>query len=298
MSQKTAALPVKARLIDNTPLVVICLLVIDSLHFIFARLLFPYLPPVAAAFYVLAIATVQVALFAKMRGRLKWATLQRHLWFFLSIGLLIAASTAINYAAIEFIDPGAASLLSKASILFSLGFGLIWLRERLNRFQSAGVVIALVGVVVVTFQPGDYLRLGALMVLASSLLYALHTALVKRYSEHLDLTEFFVFRLLATSGFLFIFTVGGGQLAWPGPWAWLILIVAATVDVVISRALYYLSLRQLTMSLHTIILTASPVVAIIWSVLLFASNPTLQQLAGGAAILSGIAMVTLKNKRS
>jgi drug/metabolite transporter (DMT)-like permease len=51
------------------------------------------------------------------------------------------------------------------------------------------------------------------------------------------------------------------------------------------------------MSMHTIILTASPVIAVIWSVLLFHSEPTLQQLAGGAAILIGIAMVTLSYKR-
>ncbi|MBK8796247.1 MAG: hypothetical protein IPM07_07640 [Anaerolineales bacterium] len=43
---------------------------------------------------------------------------------------------------------------------------------------------------------------------------------------------------------------------------WLLLVLTGTVDVVISRALYYQTLRLLPMSIHTIILTLSPVVAI------------------------------------
>jgi drug/metabolite transporter (DMT)-like permease len=298
MSNKTAALPVRTRLIDNAPLIVICLLLIDSFHFIFARMLVPYLPPVTSAFYVLGVATVQVAIFAKMQNQFNFTTFQRNSWLFLSIGFLVATSTAVNYSAIEFIDAGTASVLSKASIIFSLAFGLIWLRERLTRLQTTGVIVAIIGVAVITFQPGDYLRLGALMVLSSTFLYALHTALVKRYSEHIPLTEFFLYRLLGTSSFLFIFTAGSGHLVWPNAQAWLILLITATVDVVISRTLYYLSLRQLKMSLHTIILTASPVVAVLWSIFLFGDSPTLQQMAGGFAILVGIGLATIGNKRN
>jgi drug/metabolite transporter (DMT)-like permease len=298
MSNKTAALPLKTRLLDNTPLIVICLLIIDSLHFIFARLLLPHLPPVTSAFYVLLVGTIQLAIFAKIQGQFHFSTFLRNRWLFLSIGFLVATSTALNYAAIEFIDPGTASMLSKAAIIFSLAFGLVWLKERLTKLQTVGVIVATVGVFVITFQPGDYLRLGSLMVLVSTFLYALHTAIVKRYSEHLGLVEFFLFRLVATSAFLFIFTAGSGQLIWPSAQAWLILFITATVDVVISRTLYYQSLRQLQMSLHTIILTASPVVAIGWSIFLFGEQPTFQQFIGGLAVLAGIALATIKAKRT
>lgn len=296
MTNQTATSAPKVRLIDNAPFIVVCLLLIDSLHFVFARLLLPYLPPAASAFYVLAIATVQVGIFAKVQGQLNFGVFQRNLGFFLAVGFLVAVSTILNYAAIEFIDPGTASLLSKATILFSLGFGLLWLQDRLARRQWLGVGVAIAGVAVITFQPGDYLKLGAFMVLASAFLYALHAALVKRYSQHLSLIDFFLFRLLSTSGFLLILTTAGGQLVWPGPQAWLILLATATVDVVISRTLYYLSLRQLKMSLHAIVLTASPVVAVGWSIILFGFEPTPQQIIGGAAILAGILLVTLRNK--
>ena len=71
------------------------------------------------------------------------------------------------------------------------------------------------------------------------------------------------------------------------------LILAGTVDVVASRALYYVALRRLKMSVHSIVLTLSPVVTVIWSLLLFGSVLTPQQFLGGIAVILGVLIVTL-----
>ena len=270
------------------------LLVVDSLHFIFARLLVPHLPPATSAMYVMAIATFQMVAFALIRhGRIRFDIFWRYKWFFLAIGLLIGISTSGNYLAVSFIDPGMAALLAKSGILFGVGFGIVWLRERLTRRQVIGAVIAISGVFIVAFQPGDYLRFGSLIVIGSIFLYSLHTALVKRYGGQMDIVTFFVFRLASTSGVLFLLNVATGGLRWPNNQAWLLLLVVGTVDIVISRGLYYLALRQLKLSVHTLILTASPVLAIIWTRLLFDIAPGVQQLVGGGCCfrrgISGIA---------
>lgn len=286
--------PAKTRIIDNAPLIVVGLLLIDSLHFVFARLLLPHLPPMTSATLVLLVALVEVSIFAKITGRLRFDTFRQNIWFFLAIGFLVAVSTNLNYTAVVYIDPGTASMLAKSSVVFGLGFGLFWLRDRFNKLQSVGALLALTGVFVISFQPGDYLRLGAFMVVGSAFMYALHAALVKRFSGHLSLTDFFLFRLAATSAFLLIFAAGGGQLVWPTRQAWLLLLLVGTVDVVISRGLYYLALRQLKLTYHAIVLTLSPVVAIGWSIFLFSTSPTLQQTIGGVAVLAGVLLVTLK----
>ena len=46
------------------------------------------------------------------------------------------------------------------------------------------------------------------------------------------------------------------------------------------------------MSMFSIVLTVSPVVAILWTWGLFGIQPTLQQLMGGLAVVLGIAIVT------
>ncbi len=294
MSNESLTVPTKARLIDNAPLIVIGLLLIDSLHFVFARLLLPYLPPMTSALYVLLIGTIEVAVFAALTGRLRFDTFRLNRWFFLAIGFLVATSTALNYSAVAFIDAGTASMLGKSSVIFSLGFGLFWLHDRFTKLQVFGAIVAIAGVFIITFQPGDYLRIGAFMVVSSAFMYALHAALVKHYSGHLSLVNFFLFRLASTSTFLFIFATIGGQLVFPRGQVWFLLLLVGTVDVVISRSLYYLALRQLKLTLHAIILTLSPVVAIGWSLFLFGTTPTPQQLVGGVAVMAGVFLVTIR----
>ena len=68
---------------------------------------------------------------------------------------------------------------------------------------------------------------------------------------------------------------------------------AGTVDVVVSRMLYYQALRRMRLGLHAIMLTVSPVVTILWSLLLFDEAPTTQALLGGLIVITGIITVTL-----
>ena len=269
------------------------LLLVDSLHFVFARILLPLVPPLTAALFVLAIGPAEVGLFSMFRRRINLAVFVRRRWFFLSIGLCVAASTALNYTAVAFIDPGTASLLAKAEIAFTLSIGIIWLHDRLTLAQGAGALLALFGVAMITFQPGDYLSAGALLVLGSALLYSLHAAITKRYGGQIDFVDFFFFRLLSTTAFLLLFVVGRQALVWPSPNAWWALILVGTIDVVVSRTVYYVLLRRLSVSLLSIVLTLSPVATIGWSFLLFSTWPTPRQLLGGVAVLLGVGIVTI-----
>lgn len=279
---------------STAPLLIVILLLVDSLHFVFARLLHPYLPGGTSAMYVLGFAAVEVTLYLAYRRRIQLQVFRQHAWFFLTIGLLVATATTINYIAIGFVDPGTASLLAQMSTVFALAFGLFWLRERLLPVELLGALVALVGVFIISFQPTEGLfRIGSFMVLGSAFLYALHTAVVKRYGGEMDFSNFFLFRVVCTAAFLLFFTTVRGQLLLPPePVAWFFIILAGTVDVVISRVLYYLALRRLRLSYHTILLTLSPVITILWSLVLFQVRPGVQGLLGGAAVILGVLIVT------
>ena len=298
MTERESATVVKRTGFAGVPLIMLPLLVVDSLHFVFARLLVPYLPGVTAAFFVLTVAFVELAIYMGIRRRIHFGTFRDNYRFFLVIGALVAASTALNYEAVSYIDPGTASLLAQTTTLFALVLSIVWLHERLAPLEIAGALIALSGVFIIAFQPGDYLRLGSLMVLISAFMYALHAAIVKRHGGDMDFGNFFLFRVASVSLFLLIFTLGRGQLMWPEGEAWFWLILIGTVDVIFSRVLYYLALRRLQMSFHTIILTLSPVLTILWSLVLFGVLPTTTGIIGGIAVLSGVAIVTVSKSRS
>ncbi len=277
--------------LQNIPLVITILLLLDSLHFVFARLLRIYLPPVQAALFVLGFATVETAVFLAWRRKIQLSVLRQNIWFFAAIGFLVAAATSLSFASVRYVDAGTASMLAQTSILFALAFGLFWLRERLHRIELLGAGVALLGIFIISFQPGDVLRLGSLLVLGSSFLYALHAAVVKRYGQEIDFANFFLFRVGSTSFFLLLFLAGQGSWQQPSGAAWLVLLLVATVDVVCSRVLYYLALRRLQMSHHAILLTLSPVIAVLWSLLLFSEVPTWQGFLGGTAVLLGVVIV-------
>ena len=271
-------------------LLVAGLLLVDSLYFIFARILLPLLPPAAGAMYMLALGAVEIAVL--MRGRIDFGVLWRHRWLFLAVGGLVAVNTNMGFVAVKYIDPGTASLLSRTAILFGVGLGVVWLGERLSRIEKIGTAIALAGVIAISAQPGDYFRLGALLVVVATLLYAVHSAVVKRYGGDIPFGEFMFFRVASVAGALVPLAAAQGALVWPTPLAWGWLLIAATVNVVISRGLYYLALRRLDMSFLTILLTLTPVVTWLWSIALFGGRPTLQEIAGGIATLVGVLVVT------
>lgn len=278
---------------QNTSLLILVLLAVDGLHFIYARALREYMHPIASVTWVLGVGALEVGIFAARRGLFRWETFRKNAGFFLAIGALVGISTSLNYTAVKYIEPGVASLLSQMSILFGVAFGVFWLRDRLTRKQMLGAGLALAGGLVITFQPGEFLRLGALMVIGAAFMYALHAAVVKRYGDGIGFLEFFIWRLVATTGVLIGMAGAFGQLTLPpNAAAWGLIGIAGTMDVAVSRALYYLSLRRLSVSVHALIFTLSPVVAIVWAWGLFGTVPTGRELLGGSVVLVGVAVVT------
>ena len=87
-----------------------------------------------------------------------------------------------------------------------------------------------------------------------------------------------------------------GEMVWPRGEVWWILLLAGTVNVTISRALYYIALRRFQLSILTILLTLSPVVTILWSLVLFKVWPSVQGLLGGTAVIIGVILVTLSRR--
>lgn len=301
MTNPTSRAATADRFLNNGTAVMITLLLVDSLHYVFARLLIPYLPATTSSFFYMGIATLEIAIFAAVMGKIEWRIFWDNAKFFLIIGFLIAFATAASFAAITYIDPGTASMIARINTLFALGFGILWLKEKLVRGEKIGAAIAIIGVFVISFQRGelgDQVWLGALLVLSSSFTYALHSAIVKKQGGGIEFTNFFLFRMLTSIFFLFLFSVGRGEMQWPTGWqVWLILFLAATINVVISRGLFYVALRRLDLSILTVLLTLSPVITIMWSFILFGVMPSVQGLLGGTAVIAGVLLVTMSRHK-
>jgi drug/metabolite transporter (DMT)-like permease len=274
-----------------TPLLIPILLMVDSLHFVLARLMLPHIDPSLSPMYVLLIASIEVGLFGLATRRIIISTLFKNLWMYLAIGFLVAASMTINYTMVEYIDPGTASMLTETGVIWGLLLGVIWLREKLMTIQVWGSILAIFGVFTISYQPGNVLQISSILIVVSAFMYALHAAIAKRYSENVDLFNFFFARVCSIAFFGFLFAAMRDSLARPSAKAWPLLLLSGTVDVVISRFLYYVALRRMKLSVLTIILTLSPVVSVLWAFTLFRTLPSLQESIGGFLVLIGAILV-------
>ncbi len=285
-------------LTKQTTAALIVMVVIDSFHLIFARSLASIMSPYTSAFYVLGTACLVLALYFGLRRRIRPSVFLSHPWFFLGIGFLIAASTVCGYTAVKFIDAGTASLLERTSTIITLALSYFWLKEKLSKQELTGALLCILGAFVISFQGGNVMRAGSLLILVSVIFYALHIAIVKRYGEGIEFENFFFFRVLSTSVFLAIFMGSSGNLGLPPSlYSWLLLAFIGTVDVVISRLLYYWALRRMRLGIHTLVLTLTPVLTILWSILIFRESPSWQGVAGGVLILIGILIVGRAQQR-
>jgi drug/metabolite transporter (DMT)-like permease len=278
-------------LLKNAPILIGTLLIVDSLHYVFARMLVQWLHPSVSVTFVLLIAAIEVGIYGILTKQLKLESFRKNAWFFIGIGLLIAVSSTLNYTAVKFIDPGIASLIGQTGKIWSLGLGLIWLKEKLTRPQFFGAAFAIGGVFIITYQAGDYLRIGSIMILGGTFLYAIHAGIVKKFGEGIDFVNFFFFRLLLTALFMLLFITTRGIFTWPSTKTWGYLLLVGTIDVMFSRSIYYIALRRLNLSIHTLVLTLSPVVTILWTIVIFSIYPSAKQLVGGIIVILGIFII-------
>jgi drug/metabolite transporter (DMT)-like permease len=280
----------------SSTLIIPLLLIADSLHYVFARLLLPHISPAVSPMYVLLIGTVEVGIYGLATKKIRLSEFRKHAKVFLTIGFLVALGASLNYQAVAFVDPGTAAMLAQSGKLWSLALGILWLREILPFGQFLGAALAIFGVFIMNFQAGDLIQLGSLLIVISTFAYSLHAAISKRYLDKIDMLNFFFFRIFSTTLFLFVFSIGRQSLAWPSKTAWPILLLVGTIDIVVSRTLYYIALQRLKLSIHTIILTLSPVVTILWSLVLFKTAPTGKQLWGGLIVIIGILVIGLRRR--
>ncbi len=282
----------RTRLRASDILLIALLLTTDSLYFIFGRLLRAHLAPDVSSFYLQALGVVEVGLFALVRGGLDFGVLKRHLWLFVAIGVLVGTGATIMYEVITFVEPATVSMLSKTSLLFGVLLGVLWLSERFTRYQAIGAIVALMGVFLITFRPtSSRMGGGSLLVIGGAFLIALHAALVKRYGQGIPMLDFLFFRLCGTSLFLLLLTTLRGSLVWPGS-AFGLLLLASIIVIPVGRAVYYITLKRLTLSLHSVILAMSPVTTVLWSLILLGTSPSLQELLGGTIVIVGV-LITL-----
>ena len=210
----------------------------------------------------------------------------------------------LNYGE-QLISPGAASLIIATIPVFILILAIVFLKEKIGIIKLLGIIIALVGVIVISIwgKEGESLEIeyiyAALAVLLAAIVGAFYTVagkkLLVRYNA-LSLTVYAM--LLGSLGLIpFVRVSLFEEVAQMSLQVWSAILFLGLFSSVIGYLLWFYALEIKTASEISVYLYAIPVVATIASYFLFADEITLMFVLGGILVIIGLVLVNKKWKQ-
>jgi len=210
----------------------------------------------------------------------------------------------LNYGE-QYVTAGVASLLIATIPVFTIILSIIFLKEKLTRNILIGVLIALVGVIIISLWGTQNTSFeithlaGALAILMAAFMGSFYTIagkkLLTRYSAlSLTLYAMLLGSLVLLPTLLFTPTFIEEITHLPLT-TWYAVLFLGLCSTVIGYILWYIALEKKTVSEVSVYLYGIPVLSTIISYLLFNDQITIYFLLGGALVIIGLLFVERKN---
>jgi len=176
-------------------------------------------------------------------------------------------------------------------------------QERMTGARVLGVLLGVFGVSVIFSDQltiaGNLAFLGSMALVASAVFGSYSNVLVKAYGTRIDPQVFAATQMI----FGFVPLLGIGILLEGNPlhfhWtlkAVICLLYLVVVGSVLAFALYYWLVRRMDVTTTMLIALVTPVVAVILGIVVLHERLNWRLLAGGACIISGIALIVLRKR--
>lgn len=199
-----------------------------------------------------------------------------------------------------YIDPAFTTLLMKSSIIWVVGFSVIFFAEEKGLIRSnrlwLGLGLSLVGVVGVLANKEGFATHGTLtgiiLALSGAFMWGAYTVSVKMAFKDID----------SRSGFsvISIYTVAGlGLLAMKfgkpaeclnmAAWPWACVVISGIVCIALSHVLFYTAIKRIGATIPSLVLLSTPFIVLGLSYAVFGERLTVPQLIFGVVLLIGCA---------
>ncbi|MEM7171653.1 MAG: DMT family transporter [Pseudomonadota bacterium] len=259
--------------------------------FVVAAIALRDFPPVFFTAIRFGLLTVIMAPFLRVK--------RRYILPLIKVGLVMGVGMYLTlYLALFLADNTATiALFSKLEVPFALLLGVVILGERIGIQRIAGISIAMLGAVVISFDPAAFGDLPALFwITVSSALYALSMIMVRQIGDGisaLTITAWvslvcapvlMAISLLFESNHLAVLEAASWQ-------SWLCLLYTVVMGSIVSHSGMYYLLQRYPISVVTPFSLLSPVFAVIGGLWLLDDQLTPPLIAGGLLVLLGVAWI-------
>jgi len=215
-------------------------------------------------------------------------------WLFVLIGLIAALHFICFIAAFSFTTIAQAVAITYTAPIFVTLFSVFFLKEPVSGRKWLGVIVAVVGIAIMTGLDSRMDRrmlLGDLLALGAAVTYALYSIAGRSQRERYGLftysgTVYGIAALFALPAAALSFTPVGVT-----PQSWLAVFLAGLLPLGIGHTLYNAALRRTHATVVSLIATQEVTGGVILGMLFFSQMPQPNEIAGAAVALVGIALV-------
>jgi len=224
-------------------------------------------------------------------------------WWSLSlISALEMVGTFLFFLSLDTIEnPAIVSFLSNANPLFVVAMGILFLKERFNTIEFAGLAITLSGAVLISVtgvsQAGSLFVPGAQYIFMSGFIFSLSTLVAKKQLKYFDASY------LATARLLLLFIAAGISVLWLGlpvkieSEALLNIGIGSLMGPFLSGILGYLALKNIEMSKATMVRSVRSLFVLVGAFLYFGTFPNFWQIIGGLFTIIGVLLISFGKLR-
>jgi bacterial/archaeal transporter family protein len=266
-----------------------------ALSYVFGRAVNRGLHPASITFYWFFAAFICSAfvVMAIPSQRAEVKHLRKYTKIFIFSSVLTAVGAALWISAIKTIGIPLTSFLMKAQTLFSLLLGMIFLGERLNKWETVGIVITITGGVIVAYQREFSLLIGTFTAIGAAFFYSSLSFIVKKVGQKLNMLTVATLRALGVAIFVIIYLVMTGTLEKPGLRDVIFMALGGINGAFIAKACQFQAIKLIDISRTTAVLPLESIFVVLFSYFIFHEIPSVIKLIGGAGIIIGVIFLIL-----
>lgn len=225
----------------------------------------------------------------------------RPTWRILLIGLFMGGgSFGLMFVALYWVSPSEAAVVVQASVPITALLSIVMLGERIRWRRGIGITLALLGVLLVMYQPGFRLSAGMLFLIASAICGSFGAVMMKQMGDIAPL------RFQAWVGLVGLCVVGPISLiAEPGAVdaaiavGWPIVacvLYAALVTSVFAHTAYYFLIARYEANLVAPLTLLTPLMTIALGVWITGDHIDTKMIVGSAIALTGVLIIALRSR--
>jgi drug/metabolite transporter (DMT)-like permease len=268
----------------------------------FGRIIVSKVHPFQLGTVTLSTGFIGLLIFLTVSGRIKKISELSSRELFVSLGLGIFGFffyQILTFSALARIPASMNAVLVSTNVVFIALLAALILKERILPIRIAGIAIALLGVILVTFNTGFTLGkgrdginlLGCAFSLLAALSFSIYSVVGKKILTSNDPLVVAVLALFSGAVFLNIFTaatVGYTDILRAGWPTFLLMVFLGLTMIGIAYPLWFTCLKRLPASHASIYIYLTPVFAVILSLIILRERFAWLFWVGGACILGGI----------